>query len=153
MRRLLICNNRVGSHLPTESVLRNQLLVYPDHVRCDESRKYFIFYHITYLNITFIQLFNPIKDPLRPKEISNCPKIFKLLIERSLDGDPDRRPSMHFIYEVMKSLDSLLNKEPIKPLVAESDEDKDTKSINHETNDKTILNTNGYARKGQTLIK
>lgn len=59
-----------------------------------------------------------IQDPLRPKEISNCPSIIKLLIERSLDADPAKRPTMRLIYEIMEHLNNLINTDPIKPLIS-----------------------------------
>ena len=48
----------------------------------------------------------------------------KLLIERCLDGEPEKRPSMGFVFEIMKTLDSLINKEALRPLVLLEDDDQ-----------------------------
>lgn len=39
-----------------------------------------------------------------------------------MDGKPNRRPSMELIYEIMKKLDSLVNKSPIEPIVQYTEE-------------------------------
>jgi len=34
-----------------------------------------------------------------------------------MNGTPAKRPPMNFIFEIMKYFDTLINKEPIKPIV------------------------------------
>jgi hypothetical protein len=34
-----------------------------------------------------------------------------------MNGTPSKRPTMNFIFEMMKYFDTLINKEPIKPIV------------------------------------
>ncbi len=57
-----------------------------------------------------------IKEPLRPRPIASCPKVLRLLFERGMDGIPNKRPTMQFIYNLMEILNRVVNKEPIKPL-------------------------------------
>ena len=57
-----------------------------------------------------------LKGTHRPKNVANCPQILELLYERGMDGDPRKRPSMQLITDLMKQLDRLINKEPIKPI-------------------------------------
>lgn len=55
-------------------------------------------------------------DNLRPKPIKNCPNILKLFLERGMDADTKKRPSMQLIFNIMSYLDSLINTVPIEPL-------------------------------------
>lgn len=57
-----------------------------------------------------------IASPLRPKHLSNCPKIFQLLFERGMDGKPSKRPSMSLIFKLMQKMNDLVNKTPVKPI-------------------------------------
>ena len=55
---------------------------------------------------------------MRPQKIANCPRLFQLFFESCWSGDPKKRPSMDFIYQMMSKLDAVVNKEqPIKPIV------------------------------------
>ncbi len=62
-------------------------------------------------------MFNVVLGKFRPKKIKNCPAIIDLLLERGLDGEPSKRPSMQMILNIMEKLDVLINKTPIKPLI------------------------------------
>ncbi len=54
---------------------------------------------------------------MRPKNLVDCPKLIQLLLERGLDSDKSKRPSMQFIYSCMQSLDRIVNEEPLKTLI------------------------------------
>ena len=60
---------------------------------------------------------------IRPKKVSNCPEILEKLFEQGMNGTPSRRPTMSFIFEIMKYFDTLINKEPIKPIVERVEKD------------------------------
>ena len=54
---------------------------------------------------------------LRPQKIANCPKLFQLFFESCWSAEPKKRPSMELIFDMMTKIDSVVNKEPIKPIV------------------------------------
>lgn len=57
-------------------------------------------------------------DRLRPKAISNCPKLFKLFFQSCWSNDPNKRPSMEFIFRMMTKLDCIINRDiSLQPLV------------------------------------
>ena len=62
-------------------------------------------------------IFGVVNGTWRPKNLANCPQILQLLFERGMDGDPKKRPTIQFIAELLKHLDQLINKEPIKAIV------------------------------------
>lgn len=68
---------------------------------------------------------------LRPCPIKNCPRIFKLLLERGMDAEPKKRPSMQTIYNVMAYLNSLFNINELEPLIQNTN-DTDFKEIKSE---------------------
>ena len=49
--------------------------------------------------------------------------------------DPLKRPSMNFIYKLMKRMDEVVNKEPIKPLVPTNRDSVETVTSCYETSD------------------
>lgn len=57
---------------------------------------------------------------LRPCPIQNCPRIFKLLLERGMDAEPKKRPSMQTIYNIMFYLNSIFNVNDLEPLIENS---------------------------------
>jgi mitogen-activated protein kinase kinase kinase 7 len=61
-------------------------------------------------------MFGVVQRNLRPIGIANCPPILKLLLKVGMDGEPKKRPSMQLILNLMKKIDQLINKEPIKPI-------------------------------------
>ena len=70
------------------------------------------------LRLNHIQImFGVFKGSLRPKNIKNCPRIFELLLSQGMNGDPNKRPTMEFIFKLMTHLDSSINKKPIRPIV------------------------------------
>jgi hypothetical protein len=69
--------------------------------------------------------------------VASCPQVIELLIERGMDGDPNRRPSMQLIFNIMKQLDAIVNTTPIKPVKETADSYESSKNTN-ETN--TIVN-------------
>ena len=75
---------------------------------------------------------------LRPQKIANCPKLFQLFFESCWSGDPKKRPSMEFIYGMMSKLDSVVNKEPIKPIVNLQNENQENPHISHSTSSTSL---------------
>lgn len=52
-----------------------------------------------------------------------------------MDGDPAKRPSMNFIYKLMKRMDEVVNTEPIKPLVRSNVRDSGETAFSSEASD------------------
>ncbi|CAF1030892.1 unnamed protein product [Brachionus calyciflorus] len=77
-------------------------------------------------------------NTIRPKPIKNCPRIFKLILERGMDNDPNKRPSMQLIFDIMKYLDNSFNKTPVKPLIENNEDEVVEDSIEVNENHDTI---------------
>lgn len=57
---------------------------------------------------------------LRPKAISNCPRLFQMFFKSGWNKECKKRPSMQFIFSMMTKLDSILNGNlTLKPLVGQ----------------------------------
>lgn len=78
-------------------------------------------------------MFGVFRGTIRPKNISNCPQILEKLFEQGMNGEPTKRPTMSFVFEIMKFFDALINKEPIKPIIVKSENDLPT-NINSSEN-------------------
>ena len=85
-------------------------------------------------------MFGVFRGTIRPKKISNCPKILEKLFEQGMNGEPTKRPTMNFIFEIMKFFDALINKDPIKPIVLKEKTESD---LNNNLSNENKLN-HGY---------
>jgi mitogen-activated protein kinase kinase kinase 7 len=74
------------------------------------------YFHLPHANSNQI-MFNVVLGKFRPKRIKNCPIVLDLLLERGLDGDPKKRPSMQMILNIMEKLNTQINKTPVRPLI------------------------------------
>jgi len=63
---------------------------------------------------------NPFQGTVRLKDISNCPKVLDLIWQKGIQKKPELRPSMKFIFKVMQTLNSHINKAPLEPIVDKS---------------------------------
>ena len=73
-------------------------------------------------NATSVQIMYGVsKGTLRPKPISNCPRLFQLFFKSCWSNKPQERPSMDLIYRMMAKLDLIINKNvPLEPLVKQT---------------------------------
>ncbi|RNA43839.1 hypothetical protein BpHYR1_026095 [Brachionus plicatilis] len=69
---------------------------------------------------------------LRPCPIQKCPRVLKLILDRGMDGDPKKRPSMQKIFDIMLYLNKLFNTEELEPL-GEHSETLNLKEIHSES--------------------
>ena len=56
-------------------------------------------------------------------DLKDCPITLKLLFKCGMNYDPRKRPAMKFIFEIFKKLNSVINKNPIKQLIKNSEID------------------------------
>lgn len=74
------------------------------------------YFHLKNQNVTTI-IYGVGKGTIRPKTISNYPRILRLICECGMDRNPKKRPSMELIFNIMRFLDSKINIKPIESIV------------------------------------